>query len=86
MQLEINNRIIDSDIGVILRQLKYENNTGLLNNILNAGDNYRITCPYHKEGHENHPSMNVYAREDNDNVPYGFVDVLLVVLLYLFIN
>lgn len=72
MQLEINNRIIDSDIGVILRQLKYENNTGLLNNILNAGDNYRITCPYHKEGHENHPSMNVYAREDNDNVPYGF--------------
>lgn len=70
MNLIINNHIIDSDIRIILESIR--NNTNYLKDIKSSGDNIAITCPFHKEGNEKHPSCFVYAVKDNAEVPYGY--------------
>ena len=72
MNLVINKHIIDADLYDILIKLKNESNGKYLNKIKKSGDNIAISCPFHKEGNEQHPSCFVYLRTDNDNVPFGY--------------
>lgn len=73
MHLRINNKIIDPNLEIILKTVRRESNSGKLKAILPKGDNVLITCPYHKDGQESHPSCQVYSRTDNNKVEYGTV-------------
>lgn len=72
MNLIINKHIIDSNLEIILLKLREESNGKYLNTIRKTGNNYAITCPFHKEGQERHPSCFVYLRTDDDEVPFGY--------------
>lgn len=70
MELKIDNKIITAPILTILKQVKREITTGKLSDIIDKNTNILITCPKHKDGHETHPSCQVYAGS-SDNVEYG---------------
>ncbi len=72
MNLIINNHIIDSNLEDILKRLRQETDGRFLKDIAKRGDNIAITCAWHKDGLENHPSCYVYNRTDNNEVPFGF--------------
>lgn len=73
MELIINNKLIDTNIETILKQLRIDSNNNYLSIIgTNVNDNVKITCPFHKEGKESHPSCYVYSRKDNDELEYGY--------------
>lgn len=74
MELQIKNKIITAPIEDILKAVRAESNNGYLNYIGNIkNDNVAITCPFHKNGQEQHPSCHVYARHDNPNITFGTV-------------
>ena len=70
MQLEIRHRIINTAIDVILARVREELNDGRLRSIKVKRDNVVCTCPFHKNGFEKKPSMNIYCG-DSSNVEYG---------------
>lgn len=70
MSLVINHRLIDADLGTILYRLKTELTNGKLKDIINKGDNYLVTCPFHKGGFETHPSCQLYCGDTKD-IPFG---------------
>lgn len=70
MSLVINNRLIEENLGKILYQLRSELTNGKLKDIINKGDNYLVTCPFHKGGFENHPSCQLYCGDTKD-IPFG---------------
>ena len=72
MDLIINKHIIDADIEIILKEIQHLTDGRFLKDIERKGPNIAITCAFHKDGRENHPSCFVYARRDNPDVPYGF--------------
>lgn len=72
MNLVINNHIIDSNVQDILEAIREKTNYRCIKDIIKRGDNIAITCPFHKDGQENHPSCYVYNSNDNDEVPFGF--------------
>ena len=72
-QLIINNKLISADIKTILEQIRKETHYRYFKDIESKGNNYRCTCPNHKNGSENHPSANIYCGDDN-NVEYGFLN------------
>ena len=73
MELRIDNKIIDTNLELILKTLRDEISGSRLKHIKSKGDNVLITCPYHKNGQENHPSCQVYSRIDNKKVEFGTV-------------
>jgi len=70
LKLIINKYEITAPIIDILNKLKSCSN-GYLDSIVQRGDNIFITCPFHKDGHENKPSCSVYCRNDNPDLEYG---------------
>jgi len=70
MSLIINHRQIDEDLGKILYQLRSELTNGKLKDIIDKGDNYLVTCPFHKGGFERHPSCQLYCGSTKD-IPFG---------------
>ena len=71
MNLVIENKIIDEPIPDILKQLKSELHNGLLKDIGKVKNgNVRITCPFHKDGHESNPSCDIFCGE-SDKTEYG---------------
>ena len=72
MDLTIKNKVILAPIPDILEEVKRQSGNRYLNYIGKVkGDTVKITCPWHKNGQENHPSCHVYARRDNPDVYYG---------------
>jgi DNA primase len=71
MQLIINNCNITTPIYDIVESLKQQTNGEFFDYIYNEGDYIRVTCPFHKNGHENKPSASVYARYDNPEIMPG---------------
>lgn len=69
-QLVIDNHIIKRDIVEILSELKRYASPGKLKSVKNQGDNYRVTCPVHKDGQENTPSCDIYVGT-SENVVWG---------------
>ena len=72
-QLIINNKLISADIKTILEQIRKETHYRYFKHIESKGNNYRCTCPHHKNGDESHPSANIYCGDDN-SVEYGFLN------------
>lgn len=78
MDLVIDNKIIITPMLQILEQLQYELRkiNGKLSDIeLKNNRNISVTCPCneHKGGFENHPSCQVFADPDDDEIMYGTV-------------
>jgi hypothetical protein len=71
MQLIINNHKITTPIINIIEKLQQECHGEFLDYIKDEGDYIRVTCPFHKNGHENKPSASVYARYDNNTIMPG---------------
>lgn len=72
--LIINNKLINTPILNILKQVKSELTNNKLKDIVDKHDSIRVTCPHHKMGLENHPSCGVYAGgtdNDIDTITYG---------------
>jgi len=73
MDLIINNKIIYTPIIDILQELKRESGGNYLSVIEDKGDYVRVTCPFHKDGQERHPSCSVYSSRDSKDIPPGTV-------------
>ena len=69
MDLKIRDRVIVAPIGDILGLLQKA--TGKPREFRCRGDNYQVTCPFHKNGEESHPSCQVYC--GSGDVEYGFM-------------
>lgn len=73
MNLILNNHLIDAEISDILKKLREDNSKGYLRDIgKENNDNIKITCPFHKEGQENHPSCYVYTGRESNFLEYGY--------------
>ena len=73
MELRIDNKIINTPIEIILKQLREETGFKYFKEIINKGSNILVTCPHHKDGNENKPSCYIYNADDDPNVMYGTV-------------
>ena len=73
MQLIINKKLISAPIPEILELIVKETNYPFFRDVKAKGDNFQITCPFHKEGRESHPSCQIYAKQDDPELEYGFV-------------
>ena len=69
-QLIVDNHLIKKDIKSILTLLKSQLINGKLNDIKHTGDEVAVTCPFHNEGKESHPSCFIYVG-DNEDIPWG---------------
>lgn len=74
MDLIIRNRIIRTPIPKILTKLKQDCNYPYFKYIGNQkGNDVKITCPWHKDGQENHPSCHVFCDYNDPKIYYGTV-------------
>lgn len=74
MELIIKNKAIVAPISTILRTLKSELSNDLLSYIgPEKNGDVAITCPWHKDGHENRPSCHVFCERNDPNIYYGTV-------------
>lgn len=72
MKLKINNISISTPIIDILKVLRDTLNNGKLSTIKIMGDNIRVTCPFHKGGHEARASSDIYIGNEIDKLEYGW--------------
>lgn len=74
MQLKINSHIIDAPIIKIINEAKKLTNSIIFKDI--EGDEYSediiVTCPFHKDGNEQHPSCHILNNQDTP-LEYGVV-------------
>lgn len=74
MDLIIGNKVITTPIPDILQEVRRQSGGRYLNYIGRIKNNtVKITCPWHKNGRENHPSCHVYATREDENLFYGVV-------------
>lgn len=73
MELVIKNKLIDVDAKDILDTLRMETGYKYFKSIkeTSGGDKLMVTCPWHKDGQENHPSCCV-SNTDNNEYEKGF--------------
>ena len=71
MELRISNRLITAPVKTILEQLRKACHKRFLKDQIDKEDNIIVTCPFHKDGQESHPSCSVYTRADSQKVDYG---------------
>lgn len=72
MKLKIRNYIINENINIILHRLQQDSKDHMPRQILHEkSNNILITCPYHSNGNEKHPSACVYTLATNPNVTQG---------------
>lgn len=68
--LVVGSRLVTSPIEDILNALRSA--TGKPREFRKRGDNFQVTCPFHKEGKESHPSCQVYCGNSNE-IEYGYM-------------
>lgn len=71
MHLVIDNKLIDTPIIDILNKLKNTADWNVFTVIEDKNEYIRVTCPFHKNGEETHPSCSIYADTDSDKIVYG---------------
>lgn len=72
MSLIIQNKLINTPIVEILHEIKRQTNRQFLDSIHNKGEYITITCPFHKDGQEKHPSCGVYTGEGDKELQAGW--------------
>ena len=68
MELIVQNKIIEVDAIDIIKQLREETGYKYFRDIkeVSGGSKLMVTCPWHKDGQENHPSCCVSNTSEND--------------------
>ena len=72
MQLIIGNKVINAPITDVLETLRKETGYRYFREIKLKGNNYTVTCPFHKMGQESHASCQVFCDEADPKVEYGY--------------
>lgn len=72
MQLIIGNKVINAPITDILETLRKETGYRYFREVKLKGNNYTVTCPFHKMGQESHASCQVFCDEADPKVEYGY--------------
>ena len=73
MDLVINKKLINEKIPVILDTIRRETGFKFFKQVKPGNsDNYSCTCPFHKDGQENHPSCQVFAGDHSAETEYGY--------------
>ena len=67
--LKVHNKLISVPIKTILQQLRKETGNRYFKDINTHGNQLMVTCPFHADGNENHPSCGVV--EDSDKFKSG---------------
>ena len=70
MDLILDNKVISNDIYKILKKVKLSIHSNKLKDMKSNGDNLIVSCPFHKNGLENHASCNVFANKSG-SIPVG---------------
>ena len=65
--LKIQNKVVTTPIIEILYQLRSKTNAQYLKDIKESNDDIMITCPFHGNHQENHPSCGVIGNSSLDN-------------------
>lgn len=73
MNLIIRNYIITTPIITIIRRLRAESSYQYFKDIQEKGEYIRVTCPFHKDGQESHPSCSIYSNYDSETIYPGTV-------------
>lgn len=68
-EIFVENYVIETPIIDILHRVQSELTNGKLSVLEVKGDQIRVTCPVHKDGHEGRPSAYIYIGDGD--VPYG---------------
>lgn len=63
-EIILDNYVIDTPIVDILYEVKKQLHGKKLKDIVEKGDNIMVTCPSHKNGQENKPSLSIYCGSD----------------------
>lgn len=71
MKVTIDSNTLDIDIHQLMEELQQALQGEKLKDIQFKGNNIRVTCPYHSNGKEKHPSCGIYCGEDNKEVEPG---------------
>ena len=71
MNITFGNKIILEPIIDIVKQIRYESGNQYFKDIYDKGEYLRVQCPYHKDGHELHPSCSIYQKTDNNDITAG---------------
>lgn len=71
MNLIVNNSIITEPIENIIYRLKKDANWAVFKEIQNKGTWLRVTCPFHKDGQEAHPSCSIFIDYNSSSVIPG---------------
>lgn len=72
MQLIIGNKVINAPITDILETLRKETGYRYFREVKLKGNNYTVTCPFHKMGQESHASCQVFCDEADPKIEYGY--------------
>lgn len=73
MRLIIKSKEIEANVQDVLKVLKRDVNRPLFKDIIEDGDNIKITCPFHKNGQESHPSCYIFNKKNSKSVVFGTV-------------
>ena len=73
MELVIKNKTINGNLRTILEKLKIDSKKfNLLSEMRESGDELIVTCPYHANGREKHPSGGFLNTRNNSKIQFGF--------------
>lgn len=73
MDLFIKDRIINGDLEIILEKLKEDSKKfNMFREIRDVGDNLLVTCAYHSNGQEQHPSATIMKTKKDPKIPFGY--------------
>ena len=70
-QIIIKDRIINAGLMSIVRKIRQDSNYVYFHDIQDKGDYIRVTCPFHKDGQEQHPSMSIFINDSNPKYQTG---------------
>lgn len=71
MDLIIKNKIITPDLISILHRLQVESNYKYLNKIIQKNNYILVSCPFHKDGQEKHPSCGIVSVSNDSKLEFG---------------
>ncbi len=69
MRFEIKNKVIDADILDIIYKIKRDSRTNLLRQVLPSKSEIKVSCPFHSEGMEKHPSCYIHRSYEDETQP-----------------
>lgn len=71
MKLILKNKQINGKLEDILTRLKLESHRNLFKDMKSSGDHLMVSCPFHKNGQESHPSCGILQTRKDPKHPFG---------------